>query len=112
MNQNTHDDYNTIMDKIKPTNEAQTIITWMYNEVGDRVAEELQNFTADEENFEPYDIVEEVIEEIINEFKTSKDYLKLEPIITNSYPLLHDLLKYGYGTPDEIFADYKQAMED
>lgn len=111
MTQNTSKNYDEIVSKLSPSEDQKTLITWLYNEVGNKVSEELQTVNLDDPNFEVYDIVDHVIEELLEEFKTTPDFTKIEPILTNNYTALHNLLKFGYGSPEEIFKDYKDMLE-
>lgn len=111
MSQNDTQNYEQIVTQITSTDEQKTLISWLYNEVGNRVSAELQMVNLDDPNFEVYDIVDNVIDDVLEEFKTTPDFTKIEPIFTNCYETLHNLLKFGYGSPEEIFKNYADMLE-
>lgn len=102
--------YNALLAKLNLNSEQETFILWIYNEVGDRVADSLQNIDFNDPLFEPYDIVYVTITNLLEELQTSKDYHLINQLVNTRYDDLYTFLSYGYGTPQEIFDDFKETI--
>lgn len=102
--------YDALLAKLNLNSEQEPFILWIYEEVGDRIADTLQSIDFNDPLIKPYDIVNVTIMNLLEELQTGKNYASIKPIIDTHYEDLYAFLSYGYGTPQEIFDTFKETI--
>jgi hypothetical protein len=100
-------------DAIEELNASTTqlsIVMRLYNNVGDRVSELLDSSDVFDEDFVPYDIVGRAVDLVLEDFTSDKDFSKVIDLVNFKSDELNAVLRYGYGSSEEIIADYKEVM--
>jgi hypothetical protein len=102
----TLDTYEDLMKALADNDKQEQLLYWLYQELGKRVAEKVQEAYDEEGETKTYDVVSVSLKEVLEEFELSNVYFEMKSIFTDKHDLLVRFLKLGYGTPEEIFRDY------
>ena len=104
-------DFNELVNSLNLTSVQNETLMYLYQKVGETVSDLLNESDVLSADFTPYNIVGVAVERVLEEHKTSKEYSILEPVLDSNFAKVEEILTHGYGTPEEIFNDYKEILD-
>lgn len=102
--------YDVLVGRLNLDGEQLDVLTGLYQAVGREVSDMLEGCDVFASDFEVFDIVGSAVVSVLDDFRASAEYTVLKDVLVRDYDNVVEFLKDGYGSAEEVFADYREIV--